>query len=152
MLTGKHSFINGKIDNVHAFNWDQDNFCKELQKAGYQTAMIGKIHMDGLPQGFDYSAVLIDQGEYYNPDFIINGVKQQKMGYVTDLTTAMTLDWIKTATAVNRSVSYTTKKRRTANGCPHSNTLKNIPGKPIKNLQRCLMIMLGEELPLKVQR
>ncbi|HEY6976655.1 MAG TPA: sulfatase [Chitinophagaceae bacterium] len=95
LLTGKHSFINGKIDNVHSFNWDQDNFCKQLQKAGYQTAMIGKIHMDGLPQGFDYSAVLIDQGEYYNPDFIINGVKQQKMGYVTDLTTDMTLDWIK---------------------------------------------------------
>lgn len=94
LLTGKHSFINGKIDNIHAFNWNQDNFCKELQHAGYQTAMIGKIHMDGLPQGFDYSAVLIDQGEYYNPNFIINGVKQQKMGYVTDLTTDMTLDWI----------------------------------------------------------
>ena len=94
LLTGKHSFINGKIDNDHPFNWSQDNFCKELQHAGYQTALIGKIHMDGLPQGFDYSAVLIDQGEYYNPDFIINGVKQQKMGYVTDLTTDMTLDWI----------------------------------------------------------
>jgi arylsulfatase A-like enzyme len=94
LLTGKHSFINGKIDNDHPFNWNQDNFCKELQHAGYQTALIGKIHMDGLPQGFDYSAVLIDQGEYYNPNFIINGVKQQKMGYVTDLTTDMTLDWI----------------------------------------------------------
>src|SRR5678809_1562564 len=44
LLTGKHSFINGKIDNIHAFNWNQDNFCKELQHAGYQTAMIGKIH------------------------------------------------------------------------------------------------------------
>ena len=95
LLTGKHSFINGKVDNDHPFNWNQDNFCKALQRAGYQTALIGKIHMDGLPQGFDYSAVLIDQGEYYNPDFIINGVKQRKMGYVTELTTSMTLDWIK---------------------------------------------------------
>ncbi|SDC10738.1 sulfatase family protein [Niabella drilacis] len=94
LLTGKHSFINGKVDNMARFNWDQDNFAKQLQQHGYQTALIGKIHMDGLPQGFDYSAVLIDQGEYYNPNFIINGQRQQVKGYVTDLTTDMTLDWI----------------------------------------------------------
>ncbi|WP_346237528.1 sulfatase [Niabella insulamsoli] len=95
LLTGKHSFINGKIDNMARFNWDQDNFAKRLQQNGYQTALIGKIHMDGLPQGFDYSAVLIDQGQYYNPDFIINGKKQQLAGYATDLTTDMAIDWIK---------------------------------------------------------
>ncbi|WP_300598620.1 sulfatase [Niabella sp.] len=94
LLTGKHSFINGKIDNESRFDWNQDNFAKQLQQHGYQTALIGKIHMDGLLQGFDYSAVLIDQGEYYNPNFIINGKKQQVQGYVTDLTTDMTLDWI----------------------------------------------------------
>ncbi|MGN5955899.1 sulfatase family protein [Sphingobacterium lactis] len=94
LLTGKHSYINGKIDNEAKFNWDQDNFAKLLQQHGYQTALIGKIHMDGVPQGFDHSAVLIDQGEYYNPNFIINGEKQQLQGYVTDLTTDMTLDWI----------------------------------------------------------
>ena len=51
MLTGKHSFINGKVDNIQDFNWDQDNFAKQLQKVGYQTAMVGKIHLRGLPQG-----------------------------------------------------------------------------------------------------
>jgi arylsulfatase A-like enzyme len=95
LLTGKHSFINGKIDNNARFNWDQDNFAKQLQAHGYQTALIGKIHMDGTPQGFDYSAVLVDQGEYYNPNFIINGKKQQLQGYVTDLTTDMAIDWIR---------------------------------------------------------
>src|SRR5665811_619388 len=40
ILTGKHSFINGKVDNVQPFDWDQDNFAKLLQKAGYATAMI----------------------------------------------------------------------------------------------------------------
>ncbi|ANH83583.1 sulfatase [Niabella ginsenosidivorans] len=94
MLTGKHSFINGKVDNVQHFDWNQDNFPKLLRKAGYQTAMVGKIHMDGLPQGFDYSAVLPDQGDYYNPDFIINGVKQQIHGYVTDITTDLALKWL----------------------------------------------------------
>nr|WP_288809462.1 sulfatase [uncultured Sphingobacterium sp.] len=95
LLTGKHSFINGKVDNEARFDWNQDNFAKALQQHGYQTALIGKIHMDGLPQGFDHSAVLIDQGEYYNPNFIINGTKQQLNGYVTDLTTDMAIDWIK---------------------------------------------------------
>jgi len=76
MLTGKHSHINGKVDNIQAFNWDQNNFAKILQKAGYQTALIGKIHLNGLPQGFNYSNVLPGQGQYYNPDFIENGVKK----------------------------------------------------------------------------
>jgi arylsulfatase A-like enzyme len=94
MLTGKHSFMNGKTDNMGGFNWDQDNFPKQLQKAGYTTAMIGKIHLDGLPQGFDYSNVLPGQGNYYNPDFIENGVKKRYPGYVTKLTTQFALDWL----------------------------------------------------------
>lgn len=95
MLTGKHSFVNGKVDNVQKFNWDQESFPKLLQKNGYQTALIGKIHLDGLPQGFDYSAVLPGQGNYYNPDFIINGKQQRLHGYVTEITTDLALDWLK---------------------------------------------------------
>jgi len=95
MLTGKHSFVNGKVDNIQDFNWDQDNFAKHLQKAGYQTALVGKIHLRGLPQGFDYSAVLPGQGHYYNPDFIIDGIKKRIAGYVTSITTDLALDWLK---------------------------------------------------------
>ena len=95
MLTGKHSFVNGKVDNVQAFDWGQDNFAKQLQNAGYQTAMIGKIHIDGLPQGFDYSNVLPGQGQYYNPDFIENGEKKRYEGYCTQITTDIALDWLK---------------------------------------------------------
>lgn len=95
MLTGKHSFVNGKVDNIQDFNWDQDNFAKQLQSAGYQTAMVGKIHLRGLPQGFDYSAVLPGQGHYYNPDFLIDGIKKRIEGYVTTITTKLSLDWLK---------------------------------------------------------
>jgi arylsulfatase A-like enzyme len=95
ILTGKHSFINGKVDNVQPFNWDQDNFAKMLQNAGYSTAMIGKIHLDGLPQGFDHSMVLPGQGHYYNPDFIVNGERKRFEGYVTDITTEYALKWLK---------------------------------------------------------
>ena len=94
VLTGKHSFLNGKVDNIQAFDWDQPNFAKLLQAAGYQTALIGKIHLDGQPQGFDYSAVLPGQGHYYNPDFIENGVTRRIKGYVTSITTQLALDWL----------------------------------------------------------
>ncbi len=95
LLTGKHSFINGKVDNVQDFNWDQPNFPKLLQANGYQTAMIGKIHLDGIPQGFDFSMVLPGQGQYYNPDFLIEGKRVRKEGYVTDIITDTALDWLK---------------------------------------------------------
>ena len=94
MLTGKYSHLNGNVDNVGGFNWDQIIFPKLLQQNGYQTALIGKIHLDGLPQGFDYSNVLPGQGDYYNPDFIENGVKKQVHGYVTTLTTQYALEWL----------------------------------------------------------
>ncbi|QDH81656.1 sulfatase [Echinicola soli] len=95
ILTGKHSFINGKVDNIQPFDWDQESFPKALQKAGYATAMIGKIHINGLPQGFDYSMVLPGQGHYYNPDFIVNGEMRRFDGYVTDITTEHALKWLK---------------------------------------------------------
>jgi len=94
MLTGKHSHKNGKVDNILPYNWDQDNFAKQLQKSGYQTALVGKIHLNGLPQGFDYANVLHGQGEYYNPDFIENGVPKKYNGYVTSVTTDIALDWL----------------------------------------------------------
>lgn len=94
MLTGKHSHINGKVDNIQGFNWDQNNFAKSLQKSGYTTALVGKIHLNGLPQGFDYSNVLPGQGAYYNPDFIENGVKKKIPGYVTTITTDIALNWL----------------------------------------------------------
>lgn len=95
LLTGKHSFINGKVDNVQPFDWDQPNFPKLMRDNGYQTAMIGKIHLDGVPQGFDFSMVLPGQGEYYNPDFLIEGERVRKEGYCTDIITETTLDWLK---------------------------------------------------------
>ncbi len=94
MLTGKFSHLNGKIDNRGPFNWDQQNFAKLLQQNGYQTALIGKIHLEGSAQGFDYWNVLPGQGQYYNPDFIENGVKKRFEGYVTTLTTEFAINWL----------------------------------------------------------
>jgi len=87
ILTGKHSHLNGIRDNAHPFDGSQTTFPKLLQKAGYQTALIGKWHLQSDPTGFDYWNILPGQGDYYNPDFIEMGVRRSYPGYVTDLIT-----------------------------------------------------------------
>jgi arylsulfatase A-like enzyme len=70
LLTGKHSHVNGKVDNRIPFDHDQQQFQKILQHYGYQTAMVGKIHLEGKMQGFDYWEVLPGQGRYWSPEFV----------------------------------------------------------------------------------
>jgi len=95
ILTGKHSHINGKIDNHFPFDTANITFPQILQKAGYQTAMFGKLHFGNRPKGFDQFKILPGQGSYYNPDFITKNDGNIKVdGYVTDIVTDMTLDWL----------------------------------------------------------
>jgi arylsulfatase A-like enzyme len=94
-ITGKYSHLNGIEGNGDlAFDGSQMTFPKLLHNAGYQTAMIGKWHLISDPTGFDYWNVLPGQGDYYNPDFIDNGVKGRVNGYVTDLTVDFALKWL----------------------------------------------------------
>ena len=96
ILTGKHSHINGFIDNESRFDGSQPTFNKYLQAAGYETAIIGKWHLVTQPVGFDYWEVLPSQGNYWNPDFIqMDGSKKRVEGYVTDIITDKTIDWLK---------------------------------------------------------
>ena len=94
MLTGKHSHANGFTDNTRTFDGSQQTYPKLLQKAGYQTAIIGKWHLTSDPTGFDYWDILIGQGDYYNPEFIRNGEKVKREGYSTNITTDVALDWL----------------------------------------------------------
>jgi len=94
ILTGKHSHINGKIDNLTAFDTTNITFPMLLQKSGYQTAMFGKLHFGNNPKGFDEFKILPGQGDYYNPKFITNEGDTTITGYVTDITTDLTLDWM----------------------------------------------------------
>jgi len=95
LLTGKYSHINGKIDNTGSFDWDQPIYPKLLQQAGYQTALIGKIHLAGIPQGYDYSMTLPGQGNYYNPEFIKNGTEEIKFeGHCESIIPQLVVDWL----------------------------------------------------------
>lgn len=93
VLTGKHSYTNG-VTQWQEFNGAQTTFPKLLQKAGYQTAIIGKWHLVSQPTGFDFWRVLPGQGAYYNPEFITPAGKQRIQGYVTDVITDIALDWL----------------------------------------------------------
>jgi arylsulfatase A-like enzyme len=95
ILTGKHSHINGKIDNRFPFDTTQVTFPQLFQDAGYQTAMFGKLHFGNNPKGIDEFKILPGQGRYYNPDFITNEGEIHIEGYTTDVITDLTLDWMK---------------------------------------------------------
>ena len=95
ILTGKYSHMNGFTDNSRTFDGDQQTFPKLLHDAGYQTAMIGKWHLNSDPQGFDYWSILQGQGEYYRPLFIENGKERIEPGYVTDIITDKAIGWLR---------------------------------------------------------
>ena len=96
MLTGKHSHANGFTDNTTCvFDASQPTFPKMLQGAGYQTALFGKWHLESLPTGFDKWEIIPGQGDYYNPQFIeMNGDTIKQKGYLTDLITDKSIDWM----------------------------------------------------------
>ncbi|RJE74002.1 MULTISPECIES: sulfatase [Reichenbachiella] len=95
ILTGKHTHINGKIDNLMPFDTTQVTFPQIFQANGYQTAMFGKLHFGNNPKGVDDFMILPGQGYYLNPDFNTPEGDTTIMGYVTDVITDLTLDWLK---------------------------------------------------------
>lgn len=99
LLTGKYSHKNGYYDNGRTpFNISQLVFPELLQQNGYQTAWVGKMHLNALPNGFDYLNVLSGvggQGSYYNPEFVNkNNDTLKYKGYVTNLITDFFFDWL----------------------------------------------------------
>lgn len=94
ILTGKHNHINGKIDNMMPFDTTQVTFPQLFQKEGYQTAMFGKLHFGNNPKGVDDFMILPGQGNYINPEFITPTGDTTITGYVTDIITDLTLQWL----------------------------------------------------------
>lgn len=95
VMTGKYSHVNGFIDNGCVFDGSQTTMPKLLQAAGYQTAIVGKWHLVSDPTGFDYWDILPGQGAYFNPAMIRMGEHLKREGYVTDILTELSLDWLK---------------------------------------------------------
>ncbi|QPZ38002.1 sulfatase family protein [Paramicrobacterium chengjingii] len=98
ILTGTYSHINGVKTLETPIDASQPTFISQLQAAGYRTAVVGKWHMgEGAghdPQGFDYWAVLRDQGEYFDPQILTKDGTAIVEGYATDVITDLALDWL----------------------------------------------------------
>ena len=67
ILTGQYSHVNQVYTLSEPLPKGHPNIAKTFSENGYQTAVIGKWHLVGQPEGFDYYNVLPGQGRYWNP-------------------------------------------------------------------------------------
>lgn len=100
ILTGLFSHTHTVVDNQAPDPGDLIFFPQYLQKAGYETAYIGKWHMgddDDMPRpGFDHWVSFRGQGVYYNPTLNVNGERKTygDSTYMSDLLTEFATDWL----------------------------------------------------------
>lgn len=101
LLTGLSSRNHGIVDNNNASETGLTFFPSYLQKAGYQTAFLGKWHMgqaSAAPRpGFDHWVSFPGQGTYWpTPTGRLNvdGREVVQKGYITDELTDYAMDWL----------------------------------------------------------
>lgn len=97
LMTGLYSHQNGQRTLEKGIDTTVTFVSELLQQAGYQTAMIGKWHMQCEPKGFDFYYVVRGQGDYYTPTFkshLSEGKYIPEDGYATDRITAHAIDFL----------------------------------------------------------
>jgi N-acetylglucosamine-6-sulfatase len=102
ILTGQYAHTCGVHDLRGGIEPRRQHLAREMKKAGYQTAMIGKWHLKKEPADFGYYCVLPGQGKYHNPEFRIRGEKPWPKNLIkfddmhsSDAITDQTLKWLK---------------------------------------------------------
>ena len=101
ILTGLYTHKHRVIDNNQLVPDGTVFFPQHLQKAGYETAYIGKWHMGGSTDqprpGFDHWVSFRGQGTYLpsRNGLNVNGKKVTQKGYITDELTDYAVDWLR---------------------------------------------------------
>lgn len=105
IFTGKYAHKNG-VYKFTALNQTQPTLPKLMQRAGYQTAIVGKYHLHSNPVGFDYFSILPGQGDYHDPEFVEmgdesasgwvrDGKRTKYVGHCTDVIATKAIDTLK---------------------------------------------------------
>ncbi|WP_019026101.1 sulfatase family protein [Colwellia piezophila] len=92
--TGQYPHSNGVTGNNNGINDDSPRYSHALQKAGYQTWLIGKWHLGSTPKGYDKHMMVKGQGKYFNPTFKGSEGEWQREGYSTDVYADIALEWL----------------------------------------------------------
>ena len=71
-MTGQYGQVNNVKDLGGILPGDRQYLAHEMNKLGYQTAIVGKWHLKEAPEAFDYYQVLPGQGDYHNPTLYSN--------------------------------------------------------------------------------
>lgn len=101
ILTGLYTCNHRVIDNNRMVPEGTIFFPQYLQRAGYDTAFIGKWHMGGHTDnprsGFNHWVSFRGQGSYLpsNNGLNVNGERVPQKGYITDELTDYAVDWLK---------------------------------------------------------
>lgn len=100
ILSGLYAHAHGVTNNFTEYPDSMQTFPRQLQKAGYETAYLGKYHMgednDQPRPGFDYFVTHKGQGKYFDTEFNFNGNQRRVVpGYYTTVVTDMAEQWIK---------------------------------------------------------
>jgi len=98
ILTGQYAHKHGVVDNNTLVPEGTRFFPQDLQKAGYQTAFMGKWHMGGSTDaprpGFDKWISFRGQGVYVDPVLNVDGKKVKRQGHISDILTEYALNWL----------------------------------------------------------
>ncbi len=111
IMTGQYSHRNGVYDLYDTLPGEKCHLPREMKRAGYTTAVVGKWHLKDSPKYFDYFSVIAGQGRYMNPTMHVSegGVQRRVrfdstlvrdidvkdyQGHSSDVLTDITLDWL----------------------------------------------------------
>jgi len=96
IISGQYSHVTGALNLGCKLEPDAPTYIGELQKSGYQTAVVGKWHMEQWPRGCDDYAVTKGQGKYFDPTLHRpDGSQEKYKGYYADVYTDKALEWLK---------------------------------------------------------